>query len=248
MGRHATVAGRMAASAAARGKVFTKLAREIIVAARSGADPEMNSKLRLAIERARQQNMPKDNIERCIKKGSGTLEGETYEEVAYEGYGPGGTAVLVECLTDNRNRTGPDIRRLFTKGGGNMGEMGSVAWMFKRKGVFLLSSDVTEDKVLEVVLEAGAEDVSSDEDGVSVTCDVTDFGAVRDALDKAGFALARSGLEMVADTRVALSGEAAQSFLGLVAKLEDSDDSQRVFHNADISSEDFEAFIKSQGG
>lgn len=247
MGRHATVAGRMAATAAARGKVFTKLARELIVAARAGADPEMNSKLRLAIERARQQNMPKDNIERAIKKGSGTLEGETYEEVTYEGYGPGGTALLVECLTDNRNRTGPDIRRIFTKYGGNMGEMGSVGWMFKRQGVFLLASDAAEDKVLEAVLDAGADDVATDEEGVSVVCNVTDFGAVRDAIERAGFGVVRSGLEMVADTRVALSGAQAQGFLELLAKLEDNDDSQRVFHNADISREDFEQFMKTQG-
>ena len=247
MGRHATVAGRMAASAAARGKIFTKLAREIIVAARGGADPTMNSKLRLAIERAREQNMPKDNIERCIKKGSGTLEGETYEEITYEGYGPGGTAVLVECLTDNRNRTGPDIRRIFSKYGGNMGEMGSVAWMFKRKGIFLLSPGASEDKVMEAVLDAGAEDVASDEYGVCVTCDVTDFGAVRDALDGGGHAVARSGLEMVADTRIALAGEQAQGFLELIAKLEDNDDAQRVFHNCDISSADFDQFIKTQG-
>ena len=247
MGRHATVAGRMAASAAARGKVFTKLAREIFVAARSGADPEMNSKLRLAIERARQHNLPKDNIERAIKKGSGELDGESYEEITYEGYGPGGTAVLVECLTDNRNRTAPDIRRLFTKGGGNIGEMGSVAWMFKRKGIFQLGQGAAEDKVLEAVLDAGAEDVSTDEDGVTVTCDVTEFGAVRAALEKAGFEIVRSGLEMISDTRVSLTGEAAQTFLGLVAKLEDIDDAQRVFHNCDISTADFEAFVASQG-
>jgi YebC/PmpR family DNA-binding regulatory protein len=237
----------MAASSAARGKVFTKLAREIMVAARSGPDPDMNSKLRLAIERARQQNMPKDNIERAIKKGSGTLEGESYEEVTYEGYGPGGTAILVECLTDNRNRTGPDIRRIFTKAGCSLGEMGSVGWMFKRVGVFQLALGATEEKVLEAVLDAGAEDVAADEHGVSVSCGVTDFGAVRDALESSGFAITRSGLEMVAETRVSLSGEQAQAFLELVAKLEDNDDSQRVFHNCDFSNADLDSFLTSQG-
>lgn len=248
MGRHATVAGRMAASAAARGKLFTKLAREIFVAARAGADPESNSRLRLAIERARQHNLPKDNIERAIKKGSGELEGAAYEEVTYEGYGPGGTAILVECLTDNRNRTMPEIRRVFTKGGGNMGEMGSVAWMFKRKGVFSLAAGTSEEQVLEAVLEAGAEDVEADDSGVNVSCEVADFGAVRDALEKASFTVVRSGLEMIPDTQISLSGETAQEFLSLIAKLEDSDDSQRVFHNAEISESDLEAFMASQGG
>jgi YebC/PmpR family DNA-binding regulatory protein len=247
MGRHATVAGRMAASAAARGKLFTKLAREIMVAARNGSDPEMNATLRMAIEKARQNNLPKDNIERAIKKGAGELEAESYEEVVYEGYGPGGTAVLVECLTDNRNRTAPEMRRLFTKGGGNMGEMGSVAWMFKRKSVFVLGPGVAEEAAMEVALDAGAEDIAAEEGEVVVYADASQFAQVRDALQSAQFEIVKSGIEMIPDTTIALDGEDAQKFLDLIHKLEDHDDAQNVFHNCDISAASMQAFLQSQG-
>lgn len=247
MGRHATVAGRMAASAAARGKLFTKIAREIMVAARNGSDPEMNAALRMAIEKARQNNIPKDNIERAIKKGAGELEAESYEEVVYEGYGPGGTAVLVECLTDNRNRTAPEMRRLFTKGGGNMGEMGSVAWMFKRKGVFVLGDGATEEAVMEATLEAGAEDIVLEEDELIVYTDAAQFAQVREALQTGGFTIMKSSLEMIPDNTLALEGEDAQKFLDLIQKLEDHDDAQNVYHNCDVSSESMQAFIHSQG-
>jgi YebC/PmpR family DNA-binding regulatory protein len=239
MGRHATVAGRMAASAAAKGRIFTKLAREITVAARSGADPNFNARLRLAVDRARDNNMPKDNIERAIKKGAGELGGAAFEELMYEGYGPGGSAVLVECLTDNRNRTNPEIRRLFQKGGGNMGEMGSVAWMFKKKGVFEISlSSHSEDKIMEVALEAGADDVESGEGVATVYTDVTSFSTVREALVAAGFSFERAGLELIPDTQVSLSGEAAKQALELIEKLEEHDDVQKVSHNFDISEEE----------
>jgi YebC/PmpR family DNA-binding regulatory protein len=239
MGRHATVAGRMASSSAARGRLFTKLAREIMVSARSGADPNSNSRLRLAIERARDNNMPKDNIERAIKKGSGELGGAAYEEIVYEGYGPAGTAILVECLTDNRNRTNPEVRRIFQKGGGNMGEMGSVAWMFKKKGVLDISLEkASEDKIMEAALEAGAEDVQVEGGVATVYTELTEFSSVRDALIAAGLAFERAGLEFIPDTQVALTGENVKLALDLVEKLEENDDVQRVFHNFDISDDE----------
>lgn len=247
MGRHATVAGRMAASAAARGKLFTKLAREIMVAARGGSDLESNSALRMAVDKARQNNLPKENIERAIKKGAGELEADSYEEVTYEGYGPGGTAILVDCLTDNRNRTGPDIRRIFTKSGGNMGEIGSVAWMFKRKGVFVLAGEPDEEGVMEATLDAGAEDISSEQGEVVVYCEATNFAQVRDALGAANLEIKKSGLEMIPENTIALEGEDAQKFLELISKLEDSDDSKAVYHNCELKDEDVELFMSGQG-
>ena len=235
MGRHATVAGRMAASAAARGRVFTKLAREIMVAARTGSDPNFNSKLRLAVDRARDNNMPKDVIERAIKKGAGELEGMTFEEITYEGYGPGGSAILVEVLTDNRNRTNPELRKIFTKNSGNMGEMGSVAWMFKKKGVLDIElGAVTEDKVMELALEAGAEDVVVEEGFATVYTDPTEFGSVRDALLAGGLKFDKAGLELIPDNRVSLNGDNAKNALELVEKLEEQDDVQAVYHNFDV--------------
>ncbi len=206
-----------------------------MVSARSGSDPSTNSRLRLAIERARDNNMPKDNIERSIKKGAGELGGQSYEEITYEGYGPAGSAILVECLTDNRNRTNPEVRRAFQKGGGNMGEMGSVAWMFKKKGVIDVSLEkATEDKIMEIALEAGAEDVTVEEGIASITTEVADFSSVRDALMAAGITFERAGLEFIPDTLAALSGDNAKQALDLVEKLEELDDVQRVSHNFDI--------------
>lgn len=240
MGRHATVAGRQAASAAARGKIFTKLAREVTVAAKGGGDPSTNARLRLAIDKARDQNMPKENIERAIKKGMGELEGETYEEITYEGYGPGGTAFLVECLTDNRNRTNPELRRIFQKGGGNLAEMGAVGWMFKRRGVIDISLEkATEEKIMDVALEAGAEDVITEDGLATVYTEMTAFGAVRDALQAAGIVFERAGLEMVPDNKIDLAGENAKAALDLFEKLEDQDDTQNVFHNFNISQDEF---------
>ncbi|MEN9530245.1 MAG: hypothetical protein RI932_2118 [Pseudomonadota bacterium] len=235
MGRHATVAGRMAASAAARGRVFTKLAREIMVAARTGSDPNFNSKLRLAVDRARDNNMPKDVIERAIKKGAGELEGMTFEEITYEGYGPGGSAILVEVLTDNRNRTNPELRKIFTKNSGNMGEMGSVAWMFKKKGVLDVElGAVSEDRIMELALDSGAEDVVVEEGFATIYTGPTDFAAVRDALLAGGIKFEKAGLEQVPDTRVSLSGENAKDALELIEKLEEQDDVQAVYHNFDV--------------
>ncbi|NBO37846.1 YebC/PmpR family DNA-binding transcriptional regulator [bacterium] len=235
MGRHATVAGRMAASAAARGRVFTKLAREIMVAARTGSDPNFNSKLRLAVDRARDNNMPKDVIERAIKKGAGELEGMTFEEITYEGYGPAGSAILVEVLTDNRNRTNPELRKIFTKNSGNMGEMGSVAWMFKKKGVIDIAlGAVSEDKVMELALEAGADDVVVEEGFATVYTEPTGFASVRDALLAGGLHFEKAGLELIPETRVSLSGDNAKNALELVEKLEEQDDVQAVYYNFDV--------------
>jgi YebC/PmpR family DNA-binding regulatory protein len=234
MGRHATVAGRQAASAAARSKMFTKVAREITVAAKlGGSDPNSNSRLRLAMDHARECNMPKDTVERLAKKGAGELEGITYEECAYEGYGPGGIAVYVEVMTDNRNRTNPELRRIFTKNGGNMAQEGAVGWMFKRKGVIEVSG-APEDKVMEVALDAGADDVVSEGEIAIIYTDVTAFSAVRDAIEKAQLKIERSGLDFVADNTVGVSGEDAKTAADLIAALEDQDDVQNVYHNANF--------------
>ncbi len=244
MGRHATVAGRMASSAAAKGKIFTKLTREIMVASRSGGDPAFNARLRLAVERAREQNMPKENIDRAVKKGTGELEGMIFEDITYEGYGPGGSAIMVETMTDNRNRTNPELRRIFQKGGGNIGEMGSVGWMFKKKGVIEINSGaMTEDKIMEIALDAGADDVVNDEEFFTVYTEATQFAAVREAISKSGLAIRKSGLELIPDTTVKLTGETAKQALELLAKLEDYDDSQNVFHNFDIDSSELDILL-----
>jgi YebC/PmpR family DNA-binding regulatory protein len=234
MGRHATVAGRQAASAAARSKVFTKVAREITVAAKlGGSDPNSNSRLRLAIDHARECNMPKDTVERLAKKGAGELEGITYEECAYEGYGPGGIAVYVEVMTDNRNRTNPELRRIFTKNGGNMAQEGAVGWMFKRKGVIEVSG-ASEDQIMETALDAGADDVVAEGEIAVIYTDVTAFSAVRDAIEKAKLKIERSGLDFVPDNTVGVSGDDAKTAADLIAALEDQDDVQNVYHNANF--------------
>jgi YebC/PmpR family DNA-binding regulatory protein len=232
MGRHATVAGRMAASANAKAKLFTKLTREIMVCARSGADANNNAALRAAINKARDNSLPKENIERAIKKGSGELKGTQFEEIVYEGYGPGGSAIMVEVLTDNRNRTNPELRRIFQKNGGTMGEVGSVGWMFKKKGVFTLATDkASEDKLITVALEGGADDIHTEE-GISIVyTDVTQFALVREALLNAGFDFQSAGLELIPENTVELSRETATQAQELIEKLEELDDVQNVFHN-----------------
>jgi len=247
MGRHATVAGRQASSAAAKGKLFTKLTREIMVSARSGSDLNSNSRLRLAVEKAREQNMPKDNIERAIKKGAGELEGMTFEEITYEGYGPQGTAILVEVLTDNRNRTNPELRKLFQKGGGNMGEMGSVAWMFKKRGVFDIDgTKYTEDQVMEVALEAGAEDVVSEEGIVTVFTDPTLFSQVKEALNKGDIKFEQASIDMIPENTTVITGETAKQAWELVQKLEDYDDTQKVYYNFEIDKDEFDKLLSGK--
>lgn len=224
---------------ALRSKLFTKLAREIIVAARTGGgNPDANARLRLAIEKARENHMPTENIKRAIQRGTGELEGVNYEEITYEGYGPGGVAIMVECLTDNRNRTVAELRHLFSKHGGNLGESGSVAWQFKRQGVIVVPIDaIEEEALLEVALEAGAEDVSSEEEFYRVITTVEDFHRVRETLREKGVPISEAQLEMVPTTTVRVEGETAEKLMRLLEALEDHDDVQNTYANFDIPDE-----------
>ncbi len=221
---------------AKRAKIFTKLAREITVAAKIGTpDPDMNARLRGAIIAARAQNMPKDNIERAIKKAS-AAEGENYEEIRYEGYGPGGVALIVETLTDNRNRTASEVRSAFTKHGGNLGETGSVSFMFERIGLINYGADVAEpDDMFEGALEAGAQDVSSSDGGHEVICDPDDFSDVRDALVERFGTPQDAQLDWKPQNSIAVDEDAASTLMKLIDVLDDNDDVQRVAANFDIS-------------
>lgn len=236
MGRLMAIEGRKNAQAAKRGAVFTKLVREISVAARmGGGDPAGNPRLRLAVDRALSASMPKDNIERAIKKATGELEGVSYEEVRYEGYAPGGIAVIVECLTDNRVRTVADVRHAFSKFGGNLGTEGSVAFMFKKVGVLAYGAGADEEKITEAAIEAGADDIKSYDDGaVEVITSPETFEAVKRAMEAANLAPAEANVTMRADNDVAVDGEPAQQVVKLLDKLEDLDDVQNVHHNADL--------------
>lgn len=222
-----------------RGKLFTKLIREITVAARmGGGDPDANPRLRLAMDKALAANMPKDNIERAIKRGSGDAEGQQLEEIRYEGYGAHGVAVMVDCLTDNRNRTVAEVRHAFSKFGGNLGADGSVAYLFSRCGVLTFGPETGEDRLLEVALEAGAEDVVNYEDGaMDVLTDPEDYQAVREALIKAGLEPVQSEVTMRPATLVSLNADDAASILKMLDMLEDLDDVQEVYSNADIPEE-----------
>ncbi len=226
-----------------RGKVFTKITREIIVAARQGGgDLNGNSKLRIAVEKAKAANMPADNWQRAIKKGTGDLEGVTYESLVYEGYGPGGVAVVVDVLTDNKNRSASEVRSIFTKNNGNMGEPGSVAWMFKRKGLIVVpKAGLAEDQLLEWSLDAGAEDMSAGEETFDVVTAVEDFERVRQALEAKGVRPASAELTMVPANYIRLEGEDASRMLRLVDALEDNDDVQNVYANFDIPQEVMDA-------
>jgi len=225
---------------AKRGKIFTKLIKEITVAARMGGsgDPDANPRLRTAIAAAKAENMPKDNIERAIKKGTGELEGINYEESTYEGYGPGGAAVLVESLTDNKNRAVADIRHIFSKCGGNLGENGCVAWMFDKKGYIVVErSAVDEDTLMEAALEAGAEDVREDESNYEVITAPEDFEAVKTAVDDKAIAYLDAEVTMLPQTSTNLQGKEAEQMIRLMDMLEDCDDVQKVYTNADIPEE-----------
>ena len=224
---------------AMRSKLFTKLAREIIVAARlGGGNPEANPRLRLAIEKAREHHMPAENIRRAIQRGTGELEGAQYEEVLYEGYGPGGVAILVECLTDNRNRTVADLRHLFSRHGGNLGEAGSVAWQFKRQGVIMVPTDsISEEQLLERALEAGAEDVVTEDEFYRVITTPEQFHAVRDYLQAHGISIAEAQLELTPTTTVRVEGETATKLMRLLEALEEHDDVQHTYANFDIPDE-----------
>lgn len=239
-----TIKHKKGAADAKRGKVFTKIIKEISVAAKlGGGDPAANPRLRTAVDKAKAENMPKDNIERAIKKGAGGMEGVTYEEIIYEGYGPGGAAVLVEVLTDNRNRSVSDIRSIFTKSNGNMGESGCVAWMFSKKGLILYDKSVDFERLFESAIEAGAEDVAEQDEQFEVTTEPGSFIEVREALDAAGFKHTSAEITMIPQTLVVLEGKQAESMLKLMDKLEDNDDVQNVYSNFDISSEEMEKMM-----
>ena len=232
-----TIKRKKGALDAKRGKIFTKLIKEITVAARmGGGDPETNPRLRTAIAAAKAENMPKDNIERAIKKGTGELEGTQYEELIYEGYGPGGVAVLVEVLTDNKNRSIAEVRHIFSKHGGNLGENGCVSWMFDKKGLLVFSKDqVSEDDVMAVALEAGADDIKETEKEYEVTVDPSQFEAVKEAFDEAGIPYLVAEISMIPQNTIALEGKDAEKMLKLMDALEDSDDVQNAYANFDIS-------------
>jgi YebC/PmpR family DNA-binding regulatory protein len=237
-----TIKRKKGATDAKRGKVFTKIIKEITVAARfGGGDPDANPRLRTAIAAAKSENMPKDNIERAIKKGTGELEGVAYEEVIYEGYGPGGAAVLVESLTDNKNRTVADVRHIFTKSGGSLGEAGCVAWMFDKKGFLVLEKkNVNEEVLMDVALEAGADDIRDEESTFEVISAPEDFDGVKKALDSEGLPCVVAEVTMLPQTTVELEGKEAEQMLRLMEGLEDLDDVQKAYSNFDISDETLE--------
>lgn len=239
-----TIKHKKGAADAKRGKIFTKLIKEITVAAKmGGGDPEGNPRLRTAMDKAKSENMPKDNIERAIKKGTGGMDGVNYEETTYEGYGPGGVAVLVEVMTDNRNRTVSDVRSIFTKNNGNMGEAGCVSWIFDKKGLIVFSGDTDFDKLFEAALEAGAEDVSDEDGQIEVITDPASFIEVREELEKAGFKHESAEVTMMPQTMVKLEGKQAESMLKMMERLEDNDDVQNVYANFDISEEEMEKLM-----
>ncbi len=236
----ANIKRRKGAQDAKRGKIFTKLTKEIIVAARmGGGDPSANPRLRAAVAAAKAENMPKDKIERAIRKGTGEEEGAAYEEVTYEGYGPGGVAVLVECMTDNRNRTVADVRHAFSKAGGNLGESGCVAWMFDKKGLLVVARDtVDEDRLMELALEGGAEDVVVEDDEYQVLTAPEDLAGVQEALAAAGIVFVEARVSMIPKNVVEVTDEkTARQLIGLLERLEDHDDVQNVHANFDIADE-----------
>jgi len=235
-----TIKRKKGAIDAKRGKIFTRLIKEITVAARSGGgDPDGNPRLRSAILSAKTENMPKENIARAIKKGTGEIAGEVYEEILYEGYGPAGVAVLVECMTDNRNRTVADIRHYFAKSNGNLGESGCVAWMFDKKGTILIDKNsISEDDLMELALEAGAEDVVEEENEFQVVTTPESFDDVRDALEKADVKPIEASVSMIPKNTVEVTEEKpAKALLKLLESLEDHDDVQNVHANFDIDDE-----------
>jgi YebC/PmpR family DNA-binding regulatory protein len=214
--------------------MFTRILKEITVAARlGGGDVDANPRLRLAVDQAKGSNMPKDNWERAIKKGAGELEGVSYEEVLYEGYGPGGVAIIVEALTDNKNRTTPEVRSYFTKFGNELGASNSVSYMFVKQGQIVVDPEVSEDKVMEVALEAGADDVKDEDGAWVITTEPASYQAVKDAVDAAALPVIEAGIIRTSAVRVDMNNDKLKSFLKLIDLLEDNDDVQNVWHNAD---------------
>ncbi len=232
----ATIKHKKGATDAKRGKIFTRLIKEITIAAKGGGgDPDGNPRLRTAILAAKAENMPADNIKRAIQRGTGELEGLSYEEITFEGYGPGGVALIVEVTTDNRNRAVSEVRHAFSKNGGNLGETGSVGYLFSKRGVIVVAKAGTnEEKITEVVLEAGADDLSEEGDNWEILTSPKDFEAVRDALKAAGFTPEHAEVTMIASTYQKLEGAQANSMIRLLETLEDLDDTQNVYSNFDM--------------
>jgi YebC/PmpR family DNA-binding regulatory protein len=238
-----TIKHKKGALDAKRGKIFTKLIREITVAARTGGsgDVEMNARLRKAVTDAKAQNMPNDTIDRAIKRGTGELEGVNYDEITYEGYGIGGVAVLVETMTDNRNRTVAEIRHIFSKNGGNMGEAGSVAWMFDKKGYIVIDKEAkSEDELFEIAIEAGADDMQSEGDVFEIYTAPENFDAVLDAVKAAGIEPQAAEISMIPQNYIALTGDDAKKMLKLYDAIDDNDDVQKVYANFDIDESEME--------
>ena len=235
----ANIKHKKAANDKKRAKVWTKLIREITVAARmGGGEIDANPRLRLAVDKGLGANMPKDTIERAIKRGAGGTEGENYDEIRYEGYGPGGTAVLVDCMTDNRNRTASEVRHAFTKAGGNLGTDGSVAYMFSKTGILTYAAGIDEDVIMEAALDAGADDVVSHDDGsIDVLTTPDDFSAVKEAMIEAGHEPEHAEITFEAETKSPLDASDAEKLLRMIDVLEDLDDVQDVYSNADIADE-----------
>lgn len=240
----ANIKHRKGAQDAKRGKIFTKLIKEVTIAARiGGGDLESNARLRLAVDKAKQANMPKDNIDRGIKKGTGDLDGVTYEEGVFEGYGPGGVAVIVEFMTDNRTRTVADVRHAFNKYGGSLGVSGSVAFMFDRKGQIIFSAENDFETIFEVALEAGAEDVKEEDGMIEVITDPTEFEAVQSELEKHELKYESAEVTMIPQNLSPVEGKQADSLMKMIDVLEDNDDVQNVYANFDISDEEMERIM-----
>ena len=237
MGKYQTKKG---ANDAVRGKITTKIGREITVAVRmGGSDPIGNMRLKLALTKAKANNIPKDNIQRAIQKGLGGADGSNYEELIYEGYGPAGTAVMLDIMTDNRNRTAADIRYLFSKNGGNLGETGCVGWMFQKKAVFIIDREAYDDEenLMMLALEAGADDFKAQEDSFEITADPKDFDAIAKALEDNNIETVEAEVTMMPDTTVTLTGKDADTVMKLIDALEEHDDVQNVYANYDIDEE-----------
>lgn len=240
----ANIKHRKGAQDAKRGKIFTKLIREITVASKTGGgDPDANARLRTAIDKAKFENMPKDTIDRAIKKGTGDLDSVVYEEDSFEGYGPGGVAIIVEFMTDNRQRTVADVRHIFSRNNGTLGVTGSVSFLFDRKGLISLPNSYDFDQIFEIALEAGADDVKDEGDSIEVITAPSSFTAVRDAIAAQGLKWESAEVTMIPQTMVKLEGKQAEQMLKLMEKLEDYDDVQNVFANFDISDAEMEAIL-----
>jgi YebC/PmpR family DNA-binding regulatory protein len=239
----ASIKHKKGAADAKRGKIFSRLNKEITVAARlGGGDPAGNPRLRSAIQAAKAENMPKDNIERAIKKGTGELEGTSYEECNYEAYGPGGVAIMIECLTDNKNRTVAEVKHLFERHGGNLGEPGCVSWIFEKKGLIIFEREsVEEEKLLEAALDAGAEDIKEEETQFEILTDPSDFESVKKTFDDQGLHYTVAEVSMIPQNTVSLEGRDAEKMLNLMEALEDHDDINHVYANFDIPDEVMEA-------